>query len=375
MAVSYLDLARLNKPLKAELLGAFEESLAKGEIALATTVRTFESNFARFVNTQQAVGVASGTDSILLTLQALGLTQGDEVICPAFGPISTIQSILRLGATVVFVDINDNMTIDVEGVRAALTERTKAIVAIHLFGLSVEIDVLAQIATDYGIFLVEDCSQACGAEWAGRALGTFGIAGCFDFQPGTNLGGLGNGGMVITENDELADRVRLFRDLGRQEGDRYITIGYDSHLDPIHAAMLDLRLPSLQEDNEDRLANATFYDGNLNKEIFTLPPLRDDASHVYSCYNIRHPHRNALRSFLAERQIETRANYALPLHVQPCFEFLGYREGHFPLSEQAANSVLSLPVFPGLTRHELDEVTHTLDLYAKTHPLETSTSS
>lgn len=369
MAVPFMDLARLHRPIKEDLAKAFDDCLTNSDFILGPTLKRFEENFAKEMNTRNALGVASGTDALLLSLQAIGVGPGDEVICPAFGFVATTDVILRLGASVVFVDIREDMTIDTDAVRAAVNERTKAIIAVHLFGLAADIEALAQIASDYSIYLIEDVAQATGGEVNGRALGTFGIAGCFSFYPTKNLGAMGDGGMVITESDELADRVRLLRDHGRQDHNTFVAVGYNSRLDSLQAAMLDIKLESLREDNADRIANAQFYEDHLTKDFFQLPPLRTDNSHVYHQYTIRHPQREALKSFLSERQIETRVYYPLPLHLQPCFEFLGYREGHFPQAEAAASQVLSIPMFPGLTRKELDEVAHTMELYAKTHPM------
>lgn len=369
MAVPFMDLARLHKPLKEDMVKAFEECLSSSDFVLGPSLRKFEENFAKELNVRNALGVASGTDALLLTLHAIGVGPGDEIIVPAFGFVATVDVVLRLGATVVFVDVREDMTIDVEAVRAAITERTKAIVPVHLFGSACDVEALAQLAAEYSIYLVEDVAQATGGEVNGRSLGAFGISGAFSFYPTKNLGGLGDGGMVTTESDELAERVRLFRDHGRQENMTFVAIGYNSRLDSIQAAMLDIKLESLREDNADRIENARFYDSNLSKDFFQVPHFRDDGSHVYHQYTIRHPNRDELKTFLSERQIETKVYYPIPLHLQPCFEFLGYRQGHFPQAELAASQVLSIPMFPGLTRQELEEVVHTMELYAKTHPV------
>jgi len=363
-----MDISRQHRPLKEEMIKTFERILDTSDFVMGPALRTFEEHFMQHMGTTHAIGVASGTDALLLSLQAVGVGPGDEVICPAFTFAATAEVIYRLGATIVFVDINDEFLVDPENVRAAITERTKAIVPVHLFGMACQIDTLAQIAADFGLYLIEDVAQATGAVWGERYLGTYGIAGCFSFYPTKNLAALGDGGLILTSSDELAERVRLLRDHGRQNG-QFLTLGYNSRLDSLQASMLDLKLESLREDNADRLANATFYEENLSREFFTLPAYRTDGSHVYNQYTIRHPNRDELRHFLAERQIETRVYYPTPLHLEPCFEMLGYREGHFPHAEQAARQVLALPIYPGLTKHELKEVVHTLELYAKTHPV------
>lgn len=369
MAVPFMDLKRVHKPLREDMLKVIGDCLDSGQFILGAGVESFERNFAKHMNAQQAVGVASGTDALFLTLQAIGLEPGDEVICPAFGFVASAEVVLRLGATVVFVDVNENYNIDVEAVRAAITEKTKAIIAVHLFGLAADVEVLAQIASDYSVYLVEDVAQACAAERGGNALGTLGIAGCFSFYPTMNLGSIGDGGLVLTDSEELGDLLRLFRNHGRGEDGSHVAIGQSSRLDAVQAAILTLKLGSLKEDNADRIENANFYDSHLDKDVFTLPPCRTEGSHVYNQYTIRHPERDVLQAFLAERQIETRIHYALPLHLLPAFEALGYQEGHFPQAELASQQVISLPIFPGLTRHELEEVVHTMDLFVKTHPV------
>lgn len=373
MAVSFMDLARINKPLKEDFQQAFEECLESSDFILGQRLKDFEHEFAKALGSKHAIGVASGTDALMLTLHGLGLQPGDEVICPVFSFVATADVIVRAGATPIFVDINDDYTMDVDAVRAAVTERTKAIMPVHLFGMAAEIETLAQIAADYGLFLIEDVAQATGGKVNGRALGTFGIAGAFSFYPTKTLGGLGDGGMVVTDNDDLAERIRLFRDHGRGEGGRFYEIGYNSRLDSLQAAWLGVKLPSLDEDNADRIANAAFYHNTLSKDpAFGLPKLRDDFSHVYNLYTIRHPNRDEVRHFLSERHIQTAVYYPVPMHLQPCFEWMGYREGHFPKAELAAQQVFSLPIFPGLTRKELEEVAHNLELYAQTHPVTAS---
>jgi dTDP-4-amino-4,6-dideoxygalactose transaminase len=373
MAVPFIDLNRLHKPLKTELLQAVEQCIDAGDFILGPHLRAFETNFAQAMGSKFAVGVASGTDALLLTLHAIGVGPGDEIICPAFGFVASADVVLRLGAQVVFVDVREDFTMDPDAVRVAITEKTKAIIPVHLFGKSAEVDTLAQIAADYGLYMIEDAAQSCGATYKERKLGAYGIAGCVSFYPTKNLGGMGDGGMVMTDTEELAVRLRLLRDHGRDADMEYTAIGYNSRLDSIQAAMLNVKLATLDEDNADRIANASFYHNHLNAEHFVLPEFVEDGSHVYSNYSICHPNRDELKTFLAERQIETRVYYHLPLHLMRCFEVLGYREGHFPVAESLARRVLSLPIFPGMTRQELDEVAHTLDLYAKTHPLTPAT--
>lgn len=372
MAVSFLDLQRQHAPIKEDLMAALENVLDSNAYILGPAVQEFENNFAKRMQARYAIGVNSGTDALLLTLHALGIQPGEEVICPAFTWVATADVIPRIGANIVFVDIDENFNIDVESVRASITERTRAIIGVHLFGRAANMDGLLQICAEHGIHLIEDCAQATGCEINGKPVGTHGVAGCFSFYPTKNLGGFGDGGMILTDNEELASRLRIYRDHGRDQNNNFQEIGYNSRLDSIQAALLDCKLPNLDEDNADRIANATFYRETLNHEVFILPSEAPDGGHVYNLYTIRHRDRDHLRNFLKERGIDTAIYYHSPLHLQPCFQYLGYQEGHFPVAEQMAREVLSLPVHPGLTRRELDEVAHALDLFAKTHPAPTA---
>jgi dTDP-4-amino-4,6-dideoxygalactose transaminase len=372
MAVSFLDLSRQHSPMQAELLKAVEDVLSSNAFILGPVVSRFEQHFAEQMGVKHAIGVNSGTDALLLTLHGLGVQPGDEIICPVFGFVATADVIPRIGANIVFVDVGEDYTIDVESVRAAITEKTRAVLPVHLYGKAAAVVALQQLCTEFGIHMVEDVCQATGASVNGRALGTYGIAGCFSFYPTKNLGGFGDGGMVITDNDELAHRLRLYRDHGRASDGKFMEIGYNSRLDALQAALLDVMLPSLDEDNADRIANACFYDEHLNREIFTLPDPGSEGSHVYNLYTIRHPQRDALRAFLKDRLVDTAVYYFRPLHLEPCFEYLGYQEGHFPNAELFTKEVISLPIAPGLTRQELEEVSHALDLFAQTHPAATA---
>lgn len=367
MAVSFMDLSRQHQPIRNDLLKVVEDVIKSNQYILGPAVSTFEQNFARRMQSRHAIGVNSGTDALLLTLHALGIQPGEEVICPAFTWVATADVIARLGLTTVFCDIDEDFNIDPEAVRASITERTRAVIAVHLFGRAANLGALLEICNEHGIHLIEDCAQATGAEYNGKPVGTWGVAGCFSFYPTKNLGGFGDGGMILTDNDELAERLRLFRDHGRDADNSFLEIGYNSRLDSLQAALLDVKLPNLDEDNADRQANAAFYQQTLNPEVFTLPRPAADGEHVYNLYTIRHPQRDQLRTFLKDRGIDTAIYYKRPLHVQPCFEYLGYQEGHFPVSEQMSREVLSLPVAPGLTRQELEEVAHALDLFAKTY--------
>ncbi len=368
MTVPFIDLTRQNQGYKEELLAAIEKTIDAGDFVLGSALKQFEDKFAREMKGGHAVGVNSGFDALYLTLHALGIQPGDEIILPVFGPVSTAAALPRVGALPVFIDVTEDYLIDPEMVRAAVTEKTRAVVAMHTFGRAADVAALAGICTELGIHLIEDVSHACGGRAGGKALGTHGIAGIFSFYPTRGLGGLGDGGVVLTANEELANRLRLYRNYGRDTDGRSIDLGFNSRLDSLQAAALDVKLEGLDEENADRIANASFYSAQLNGEVFTVPAPLEDEAHVYNMYTIRHPQREQVRNFLRERAVETKVYYERPLHLEPCFQYLGYQEGHFPVAEQFSREVFSLPVGPGLTRKELDEVAHALGLFAQTYP-------
>lgn len=368
MTVPFIDLTRINQPYGADLRAALDAVINSGEFVLGEGVRRFEDNFARRMRAAHGVGVASGADAVYLALLALGLQPGEEVICPVFGYPASAVAVPRIGAIPVFADVDDNFMIDPESVRALVSERTRAILAVHLFGRAANMTALEQISSEFGIHLIEDATHACGAEFGGTPVGSIGTAGIYSFYPSRNLGAIGDGGMVVTNNEELAARLRLYRDLGRDQSGRTVDLGMASRLDAFQAAVLDLKLASLDEDNADRIANADFYREQLSSDAFAMPAPIDDLGHVYNHFVIRHAQRDQLKNFLKERQVETRIHYARPLHLEPCFQYLGYQEGHFPNAERLCKEVLSLPINPGLTRHEIDEVVHAMSLFAQSFP-------
>jgi dTDP-4-amino-4,6-dideoxygalactose transaminase len=368
MAVSFYDLARQNNPFKDEYQAALTDILSGSQYILGAPLEKFEQDIKSYLGLQHAIGVNSGSDALLMTLHGLGVIEsGDEIICPAFCYPEAANVIPRVGANITFVDVNADYTLDVEAVRASITDRTRVVICPHLFGRVADMVSLQQISSEYGVHLIEDCTHAAGARFDNQFVGTFGIAGIYSFYPTRNLGGLGDGGMVVTNNIDLADRLRQYRNLGRDRDGRALEIGYNSRLDALQAAFLDVKLGSLDEDNADRIANAAYYDSNLNADTFVIPSEAAEEQHVYSHYTIRHSNRDQVLNFLRERMVETKVYYSVPLHLEPCFAYQGYQEGHFPVAEQLTREVLSLPISPGLTRKELEEVTHALNLYAQTY--------
>jgi dTDP-4-amino-4,6-dideoxygalactose transaminase len=363
--IPLFDLARQNEPIAEELLEAVARVARAQSFVLGATVTGFEAAVAEFVGAEHAVGVASGTDALYLSLRALELREGDEVITSPFTFFATAGAIVNAGGRPVFADI-DRRTFNIEPARVAevISERTRAIIPVHLFGQMAETDPLLELAAAHGLWVIEDVAQAIGAKgvvggrW--RTAGTLGQTGCFSFYPTKNLSGWGDGGLITTNDAELAERLRRLRVHGEDYGRgryRHSEVGTNSRLDAIQAAVLQVKLRHLPGWTELRRSRAAWYDRELESiDGVNAPPAEPDRFHVYSLYTIRSKQRDALREHLGEEGIGTGIYYPIPLHLQPCFSHLGYKEGDFPVVEQAAAEVLSLPLYPELTREEMARV-------------------
>lgn len=362
MAVPFLDLRAQFATIGHEMLGALGPVVQSQQFVLGPTVEGFENAVAEKLGARHAIGVASGTDALWLSLRALDVGPGDEVVTSPFTFFATAGAIHNVGARPVFADI-DPETFNLDPVEAAraLTPKTHAILPVHLYGQMTELDALIDLCESKGLALVEDAAQAIGAKgvvrgkW--RSAGTVGRAGCFSFFPTKNLGGYGDGGLVTTDDDALAGRLRRLRVHGGPRQYVHEEVGINSRLDAIQAAVLHAKLPYLDDWNEARRANAEWYDRRLGAvpQVRT-PTARPDRFHIYHQYTIRAERRDELKRHLDAREIGSMIYYPLPLHLQPCFRELGYREGQLPESERAAAEVLSLPIFPELSRAQREEV-------------------
>ena len=362
MKVPFIDLSQQHAPIMDRIMPAIEQVFEENAFILGSAVEQFEETVAKMMGVPHAIGVNSGTDALLMSLKALGIGGGDEVIVPTFTFVAVADVVARIGARPVFVDVDPltyNMAID--SATQAVTPKTKAIIAPHMFGQACDLHQLVQLANAHGLFLIEDVSQAMGARLANKYLGSMGVTGCFSFYPTKNLGAPGDGGMVITHNDEVAERIRRYRDHGRNSEAKFEDIGYNSRLNALVAATLRIKLEDLEESIADRIENARYYDQLLSEsEALLLPDFTDRGSHTYNLYTIQHEERDALRALLAEREIGSAVYYDTPLHLQPCFQYLGYKEGDFPVAELLATRVMQIPVFPGLKRKQLEEVATTI---------------
>lgn len=342
----------LKQEIDSSVMGVFDRS----NFILGEEVAAFEKEFAAYLDAGYAVGVASGTDALVLILDALSIGKGDEVITTPFTFFATAEAILRVGATPVFVDIDPRTyNLDVSQVEAALSPRTKAIMPVHIFGQPAKMDPLLKLAEKHDLFVIEDACQAAGAEYKGKKAGNLGDAAAFSFFPTKNLGGAGDGGAVTTSIEALAEKVKILRVHGSVKKYYHETIGYNSRLDTIQAAVLRLKLKKLDEWNERRRNAARLYNEALKDLPLVLPYEHPDAKHVYHLFVVRVPDgkRDELSSFLTRNGIGNGVYYPLPLHLQEACEELGYSKGSLPEAEKASEETLALPMSAHLTEEDI----------------------
>ncbi|MDD3643038.1 MAG: DegT/DnrJ/EryC1/StrS family aminotransferase [Candidatus Krumholzibacteria bacterium] len=358
MKIPLLDLAAQYRTIKGEIREAVEEVFESQRFILGPRVAELEERIAAYCGVSRAVGTASGSDAILLALSALGIGPGDEVITTPYSFFSTVSSVTRLGARPVFADIDPRtFNIDPARVAGSIGPRTKAILVVHLYGQTAEMDPILDAAASRGIPVIEDACQAIGARCRGRAAGSMGLAGCFSFFPSKNLGGAGDGGMVVTGDDSLADRIRVLREHGARRRYYHDEVGINSRLDAIQAAVLLVKLRRLDEWSEGRRRNAARYDELLGAaEGVVTPAALPHNRHIYNQYVIRAARRDDLKEHLQGAGIGCEVYYPVPLHLQACLSFLGGKEGDCPEAERAASETLALPVYPELTAAMQDEV-------------------
>ncbi len=352
-----LDLKRQYASIKGEIDAAVSRVLEGGWYILGEEVAAFEREFAAYCGVAHAVGVGSGTDALHLALAACGVGAGDEVITVPHTAVATVTAIELAGARPVLVDIDPaRYTLDPELLEAAITPRTRAVIPVHLYGCPADLDPIMEVARAHGLTVVEDCAQAHGAEYSGRRVGSWGHIAAFSFYPTKNLGACGDGGLVATNDPELAERARLLRQYGWQE--RYVSSlkGLNSRLDELQAAILRVKLRHLDAWNERRRVLAGLYNERLMGGGVVVPREPESARHVYHLYVVRHPRRDALRAFLRQRGIGSSIHYPVPVHLQPAYYDLARGAGSLPAAEAAAREVLSLPLYPELDGQELETV-------------------
>jgi dTDP-4-amino-4,6-dideoxygalactose transaminase len=361
--VPLLDVNRGNTVVRQQVLEAIAKVVDSGRFLHGPEVGEFECAVAKICQTKHAIGCASGSDALLLALMALDIGPGDEVIVPSFTFFATASCVSRVGAKIVFADI-DRRTFNLSpaAVAAAITPRTKAIIPVHLFGQCAAMDELCKIADRHAIPIIEDAAQAIGAAYHGRVAGSWGVIGCLSFYPTKNLGGMGDGGMIVCQDDALAAKLRLLASHGMQPRYHHRLIGINSRLDTLQAAILKVKVEQLGAYTQARQTHAAryqtwFQELGLNKEV-ELPYRAPQAFHVWNQYGIRVPdgERDSLKAYLQSQQVGSEIYYPIPLHLQECYRFLGYAAGSLPETEKAAREILHLPIYPELSSVEQRQV-------------------
>ena len=372
-SVPMLDVGRGNHPLRAELLEAVAKVIDSGRFLHGPEVSALEKTVAEICGTPHAIGCASGSDALLLALMALNIEPGDEVILPSFTFFATASAVSRLGAEPVFVDIDPiSYNIDPDCLESSITSRTRAIIPVHLFGQCAPMDRICEIAQENDLPVIEDAAQAIGAAWDDRPAGAWGTIGCLSFYPTKNLGGMGDGGMMVCKDAAMDARLRLLAAHGMQPRYYHKLIGINSRLDTMQAAILGVKISHLEGYAQARRRNAERY-----KELFTANQLHDivqlpikhpKATHVWNQYGIRVPHgrRDALKSHLQQKGIGCEIYYPVPLHLQECFVDLGYSPGCLPHTEAASQEILHLPIYPELTEAEQEAVVEGIESFYMT---------
>ncbi|MEP7146328.1 MAG: DegT/DnrJ/EryC1/StrS family aminotransferase [bacterium] len=358
MKVPFGDLLREYNGLSNEIDGSIERVLKSGWFILGKEVENFEKNFAKFIGTKYSVSCANGTDAITLSLRALNIKDGDEVITQTNTCIPTVCGIVNANATPVFCDVNDdNLMININDIIKKITDRTKAIIPVNLFGASADYDKIMEISERYSIPVIEDCAQSHGSKFGDQKTGTFGKTGCFSFYPSKNLGCYGDGGAVTTNHDEIYHKLLMLRNYGQEKRYFHSELGINSRLDEMQAAILNTKLTHLDGWNKIRQNIASRYDKAFEKdENVTVVRPGDKVKSVYHLYIVKVRSRERLQEYLTAHGISTLIHYPVPSHLQKAYDYLGYKEGDFEISEKNSKLILSLPVFPQMEETEVDHV-------------------
>ena len=354
--IPMIDLKKQFSEIKGEIIEMMTGILESTQYILGPKVLELEQKIARYHGVSEAIGVASGTDALHLAVEALGIGEGDEVITTPFTFFATAEAIFYTGATPVFVDIEpDTMNIDPAKIEEKITDRTKAILPVHIFGHPADMDKIGSIAQKHKLLIIEDCAQSFGAEIRGRKTGSFGDAGCFSFYPSKNLGAFGDGGMVLLQDPLTAADIRQLRNHGSKGAYKHEKVGFNSRLDEIQAGILLVKFKRIDEYNEKRRQRAVLYNEFLSDRV-TRPVERPGMKHVYHQYTLRSKKRNEIQKALRDRDISSVVYYPVPLHLQEAVSFLGHKKGDFPVAEEAAERVLSLPIYPELPEEAVKEI-------------------
>ena len=357
MKVPFVSFLPMEKELDKELRAAFERVYSASWYIEGVEDISFEKAFAEFCNTKYCVGVGNGLDALMLALKALGIKEGDEVIVPSNTYIATALAVTYVGAAPIFVEPDiRTFNIDTSRIQERISDKTKAIMPVHLYGQACEMDSIMDIARKYRLYVVEDCAQAHGAVYKGKRIGSFGDVSCFSFYPGKNLGALGDAGACVTDNEEMAKKIRALGNYGSDYKYHHIYQGNNSRLDEMQAAFLSAKLPYLEMMNIERRRIAQMYLNGIHNEEVILPYVPEDMEPVWHVFGIRCRRRDKLEKFLNDRGIGTNKHYPIPIHLQECYKNLGFKEGDYPIAEEISATELSLPMYYGMTDKQIQYV-------------------
>jgi len=352
LIVPFVDLKKQYYSIKEDIDNVIQDVLENSAFIGGRYLKSFEESFARYIEVKQCIGVGNGTDALFVALSSLGIQQGDEVITTANSFIATSEAISRTRAKVVFVDCDEKTyNIDVTQIEKAITPKTKAIIPVHLYGQPADMDVILDIATTHQLFVIEDAAQSHGAEYKGKKVGSFGDCACYSFYPGKNLGAYGDGGAIVTNNEKLAQKMRMFVNHGRSDKYHHEFEAINSRLDGLQAAILEVKLNHLDSWTEQRRKIATIYDDGL-KNILVTPAVLSDMQHVYHLYVVQIPNRDKVRESLSDKGISTGVHYPIPLPYLKAYNYLGHSSADFPVAFSVKDNILSLPISGDLTEEQ-----------------------
>jgi dTDP-4-amino-4,6-dideoxygalactose transaminase len=337
--------------------------LRSGWYVLGNEVSEFEKEFAAYTGRKYCVGLNSGLDALIMSVRALGIGKGDEVIVQANTYIATVLGITENGATPVFVEPDEYFNIDASKIEEAITDKTKAIMVVHLYGQASNMAPIVEIAKKHNLYIIEDCAQSHGATFNGQMTGTFGISGCFSFYPTKNLGAFGDAGAIVTDDKEFADKIRMMRNYGSKVKYHNDIEGLNSRLDEMQAALLRVKLTHLKELNDERNKIANMYNKGIINSKIELPKVRQGADSIYHQYVIKCKDRDGLQKYLLDNDIQTQIHYPIPPHLAKCYDYLDHKTGDYPITESYANEVLSLPIYTGMTDEEVKYVIEVLNKF------------
>jgi len=362
MKIPLVDLKAQYRSIKKEIDASIETVIKTSCFINGKDNELFEKKFAKYCDVKYAIGVASGSVALDLALEALEVLPGDEIICPSHTFTATAEAIIHRKAKPVFVDISEETyNIDVKLIEQKINKKTKGIIVVHLYGNPADMDLINEIATKHKLWVIEDAAQAHGAKYMNKRVGSLGDIACFSFFPAKNLGCYGDGGAVVTNNSELAEKIKLLKDHGRTEKYIHKEIGYGLRLDNLQAAILRTKLKHLDKWNEKRRKIAERYTKNLSEKYITPNILREKGvEHVYYVYTLRHSQRDMITEFLKTKEISTGIYYPVPLHLQKAYRYLNYKKGDLPITEKICKEIFSIPIFPELEKRKIERITNTL---------------